>query len=80
MPYHAKMPPRMLQDIEAVLIAYTGRTLPVYAEAENIRCRWLSENIALEDIVDQFLSRARAHCVGFEIDPSQAADALRGPR
>jgi hypothetical protein len=67
------------QDIDILLTAYGGRTLPLYAEAEAIRRRWQSANIALEDIIDHILQRARSHSVGFEIDPSQAADALRGP-
>jgi hypothetical protein len=72
------IPSTMLQDIDLILLAYSGRTLPLYAEAENIRRKWLSQNVALEDIVEQFLRRAAAYNVSFEIDPSQAAEALRG--
>lgn len=67
------------QDIDILLAGYSGRTLPLYAEAEAIRCRWQSANIAIEDIVDHILQRARSYSLSFEIDPSQAADALRGP-
>jgi hypothetical protein len=74
-----KVPEPMMQDIDIVLMAYTGRTMPLYAEADNIRRRWLSENIALEDILDLLVRRASVHNVSFEIDPSQAAEALRGP-
>jgi hypothetical protein len=69
----------MVQDIDVALTAYAGRTMPLYAEAENIRRRWLSDNIALEDVIDQIIRRASVYNVSFEIDPSQAADALRGP-
>ncbi len=79
MNFRTKLPLHMLQDIEDLLTAYAGRTLPVYAEAESIRQRWLSENVALEDIVEQLLSRASFHSASYEIDPSQATDALRGP-
>lgn len=79
MTFRVELPLAMLQDIESVLSAYAGRTLPVYAEAESIRQRWLSENVALEDIVDQILRSASSHRLGFEIDPSQAVEALRGP-
>lgn len=67
------------QDIQNLLTEYEGRTVPVYAEAENIRQRWISENVALEDIVDQIMRGAHTHSIGLEIDPAQAADALRGP-
>lgn len=74
----AKIPLIVQQDIDILLVTYSGRTLPLYAEAEAIRRRWLSANIALEDIVDHILCRARSHSLSFEIDPSQAAEALRG--
>ena len=73
-----KVPLIVQQDIDVLLVTYSGRTLPLYAEAEAIRRRWLSANIALEDIIDHILCRARSHSLSFEIDPSQAADALRG--
>jgi hypothetical protein len=79
MTHPIKVPEPMSQAIDFVLTAYTGRTLPLYAEAESIRRRWLSENIALEDILDLLVRRASVHNVSFEIDPSQAAEALRGP-
>jgi hypothetical protein len=79
MTFRATVPLRMLQDIETVLLVYSGRTVPIYAEAEKIRLAWLSENVALEDIVDEMLRKARSYSVSFEIDPAQAADALRGP-
>lgn len=74
-----KFPSSMLQDIDLMLMTYTGRTLPLYAEAENLRRRWLSQNVALEDVIEQLMRRASAYNVSFEIDPSQAAEALRGP-
>ena len=78
MTFRTSLPLHMLQDIERTLQEYAGRTISVYAAAENIRQRWLEENIALEDIVDQLLSGANTNGIGFEIDPTQAADALRG--
>ena len=79
MTFRTHLPLRMMQDIQNLLTAYEGRTLPVYAEAENVRRRWLSDNVALEDIVDELLRAASTHSIGFEIDPEQAIDALRGP-
>jgi hypothetical protein len=69
----------MLQDIDLVLMAYSGQTLPLYAEAENLRRKWLVQNVALEDVIEQMMRRASVYSVSFEIDPAQAAEALRGP-
>lgn len=72
-----RIPLLMRQDIDILLMAHGGRTLRLYAEAQAIRHRWPSANIALEDIIDHILQRARSHGVAFEIDPAQANDARR---
>lgn len=63
---------QVLRDSEA------SRTpLRVYREAERIRSQ-LSENIALEDIVEAFINYGATSDVAFEINPRDAADAVLG--
>lgn len=50
----------------------------VYAEAEKVRQRWLAKNIALEDVIAQFLETGASRGICFEIDASQAEAALLG--
>jgi hypothetical protein len=73
-----QIPAGMHRDIEFVLVAYAGRTLPIYREAETIRRRWTSANVALEDVVENMLQLAAAHQLAVELDAAQAADALLG--
>jgi hypothetical protein len=51
--------------------------LHVYAEAERIRRNNLSDNVALEDIVDALMS-ATSNGMAYCFDPEEAADALLG--
>jgi hypothetical protein len=54
-----------------------GVLVPVYAVAEAIRLANVSENIALEDIVQAVITHA-ADGPGYEADPYEARDALLG--
>jgi hypothetical protein len=66
-------------DISAVVDAATRtrNLVQVYAEAEKIRQANLDENIALEDIVQEIMSRS-AHGPGYVADPDDALNALLG--
>jgi hypothetical protein len=68
----------MANEIRSAVLAYQGQPMPVYAVAESIRKRWEDENVALEDIVEQLIREGNGINVSFELDPRQAADALRG--
>ena len=73
-PFTGKMQAEMLSVLNAATAS--GTVLHVYAEAERIRRNNLSDNVALEDIVDALI-RAKnglACC----LEPEEAADALLG--
>ena len=74
------IPTELLQNIDHVLddAASARIVIPVYREAERIRSSREDCNIALEDIVEQFIERGRMRGVAFEIDPRHAADAVMG--
>jgi len=54
-----------------------GVLVAVYAVAEAIRLANISDNIALEDIVQAVIASA-ADGPGYEVDPDEARDALLG--
>jgi hypothetical protein len=73
--------PKVLSEIDAAVAAArrTGSLLRIYAEAENIRRSNLADNIALEDIVEEFVIQC-ACGQGFELDPYEALDSLIGDK
>ena len=72
------IPLKLRREVTEILHAYKGATLPVYAEAERIRCRWRQHNIALEDIIGLFVEECGRHNVSIAFDPSEARDAMMG--
>jgi hypothetical protein len=70
---------RMNAQIDAVVEAATNarQLVRVYFEAENIRQANVTDNVALEDIVDAIIARC-ALVPGYELDPSEALNALFG--
>jgi len=74
-PLSDKMQAEMLSALNAATAS--GEVLHIYAEAERIRCNNLSDNVALEDIVEAFMSVA-ANGPAYCIDPEEASDALLG--
>jgi hypothetical protein len=69
------MQAEMLSVVKAATAS--GEVLHVYAEAERIRRNNLSDNLALEDIVDALMS-ATTEGLAYCFDPGEAADALLG--
>ena len=74
-----KLSEKMQAEILAVVQASTraGTSVSVYAESETIRQANLSDNIALEDIVDEMIARAK-NGPGYEENPYDALEALLG--
>ncbi len=72
--------PEMLTRITTVLdeAKASMRAVPVYAEAEKVRRDCAETNIALEDIVERFISDGQRFGVAFEIDPAHARSAVMG--
>jgi hypothetical protein len=70
----------MLRQIEQIVwdARLDRKPIPVYAEADRIRRLSPELNIALEDIVEQFIVTGQNQGVAFEIDPAQARDAVMG--
>lgn len=72
------LPIEIRREITAVLLNHQSSTLSVYAEADKIRRRWLSRNIALEDIVGVFVEDSGSHGVAIAFEPGEARAALIG--
>lgn len=74
------LPLSMLRRISAVLDEASGgnRPIQVYAEAEKVRQIHPEANVALEDIIENFITMGRKRNVAFEIDPAHAAAAVMG--
>lgn len=70
---------KMTSEIGAVIdvAARAGELVRIYFEAEKIRQANLADNIALEDIVEEIITRC-ANGPGYEADPIEAAEALLG--
>lgn len=75
---HPRFPEFLKEELNTTAAAYADKTMPVYAEAERLRRRWQAANIALEEYVEELIRLGNMHRVCFELDPAQAADALRG--
>ncbi len=73
-----QIPADLRREVTEVLMQYRGSTLPVYAEAEKIRLRFQTRNIALEDVIAMFVEASGSHSVSIAFDPSEARDALLG--
>jgi hypothetical protein len=71
-------PSAILHELKLTAEKFADQTMPVYAEAERVRQRWQSANIALEEYVEELVRLGNQHRVSFEFNPEQAADALRG--
>ena len=76
MPSLTPMPASMLSDIDFFLEQQRGQCIQIYPEAERIRCKWESQNIALEDVVSVLVERAGLHEVALSFDRSAGIDAL----
>lgn len=74
------LPLSMLRRISAVLneASKGNRPIQVYAEAEKVRRIHPEANVALEDIIENFITMGRKHNVAFEIDPAHATAAVMG--
>jgi hypothetical protein len=74
------LPLSMLRRITIVLDQARDSRSPVrvYAEAEKLQQLHPESNIALEDIVEQFVLMGANRGVAFEIDLAQATDAVMG--
>lgn len=72
------IPLEMRRDIDAALALHRKGTLPVYAEAEKIRQKWVEKNIALEDIIALLVEGSGNYGVSVIFDPSEASSALLG--
>lgn len=70
--------PEVLQDIDRAMEGFREKCIPVYAEAEKIRKRWIEQNIALEDIVAAIASRAGEFNAAVSLDQNEARHALMG--
>jgi hypothetical protein len=70
---------KMHTEIMAVVKAATkaGTSVKVYAEAETIRLANVSDNVALEDIVEEMITRCKDG-PGYEENPWEALGALLG--
>lgn len=74
------LPLSMIRRIAAVLeeASEAHRPIQVYAEAEKVRLIHPEANVALEDIIENFIAMGRKHHVAFEIDPAHATAAVMG--
>lgn len=74
------LPLSMIRRISTVLeeASQDRRPIQVYAEAEKVRQIHPEANIALEDIIENFIAMGRKHHVAFEIDPAHAKAAVMG--
>jgi hypothetical protein len=71
--------PKVQAEISALIEAATkaGSLVRVYGEAEKIRQANITDNLALEDIVEEIIARSAAG-PGYEADPADAVSALLG--
>jgi ribosomal protein S3AE len=76
-----KLSDKMHTEITAVVAAATrtGTSVKIYAEAETIRQANVSDNIALEDIVEEMITRCKDG-PAYEDNPFDALAALLGTR
>jgi hypothetical protein len=74
-----KLSEKMQAEILAVVEASTrsGTAVSVYSASEMIRQANISDNIALEDIVEEMISRSQDG-PGYEENPLDALEALLG--
>lgn len=75
---HRMFPDLIQHELKLTAERFARRTMPVYAEAERIRQRWHTANIALEEYIEELVHLGNLHGVSFEFNPEEAADALRG--
>ena len=75
---HRAIPEDILQKVHLIAQRYRGQTMPVYAEAEQIRRQWPGANIALEDYVEALVEAGKTLNMSFEFNIAQARDALLG--
>lgn len=76
---HSPLTPKIKAEIALAIdkAKEAGVLVHVYAVAESIRLANVSDNIALEDIVEAVITSA-SNGPGYEVDPDEARDALLG--